>query len=60
MRKIISGEKKGDVGGKLTLVSADYEDNGIYICVASNELDTLTMSVNIKIQGKYIRFLAIL
>ena len=50
-RKIATGDKPGDVGGKLILTSASYEDNGIYICVGANYLDTLTMSINIKILG---------
>lgn len=51
-RKIVTGDKEGDIGGKLTLTSARYQDGGIYICLARNYLDTLTMSVYVKIQDK--------
>lgn len=49
-RKKVVGDGKNDYGGVLTIEETRFIDNGIYICVAYNELDTLTMSTFIRIK----------
>ena len=38
-------------GGFLKLRETRFEDDGIYICLAINKLETLTTSTQIKVQG---------
>ena len=49
----MSGELDKHNGGVLTISKTEFEDNGIYICVAENKLDTLTQSVFIRIQREF-------
>ena len=41
-----------ETGSSLIIEKATFEDNGIYTCVASNDLDTITQSVYIKVESK--------
>ena len=51
-RKTISGNEIDSPEGVLKILSADSKkDDGIYICVAKNELRTITQSVYVRVKG---------
>ena len=53
-RKQIKGSEFDATEGSLIITSADAkEDDGIYICVAKNDLNTITQSVYIRVKGEY-------